>query len=165
MKQAKDEKGFRVELSLAPSSRKAAKISQLKGSLQVLAGGEKKTATVKKLKSLIGKQVEDPNLKAAGLEIKILDPEKQKGGFFSGGPNSLPMEIKGNLNALQEFEILDASGEDVSSGHMSSGSDNKKTYIYDLDQPLDDTIVVKVELMVGLETITVPFDLKDIELP
>lgn len=168
MRQEKGEDGFRMELKIAASSRKATKISRLKGQFQVLAGGEKKTVAVKKVKSHIGKKIEDPALKAAGLEVRIVDPKKKQGGAFDfgmGGGDSLPIEFKGDLNVLQEVEIVDAAGKSVTSGYMSTGSDDKKTYSYDLKKPLDDKMTVKIELMVGLKTITVPFDLKDIELP
>ncbi len=166
MRQEEDEKGFRLELSLGLPSRKAILISRLKGEFQVLAGGTEKTVTIKKPKNLIGKKVEDPVLEAAGLEARILDPKKKKGGWFSmGGENSLSIELKGDLKAVQKMDVIDAKGKSLTSGHMSMGDHKKKTYSYDLDKPLDDTTTLKIELLVGLKTITVPLDLKDLELP
>jgi hypothetical protein len=40
-----------------------------------------------------------------------------------------------------------------------------RTLQYALDKPLDDTMTVKMTIIVGLKTVTVPFDLKNIPLP
>lgn len=161
----KELKGFDVELVLQPSARKATKIAVLSGSFPVLAGGEAKTVKATGLKSMIGKSIEDPALKEAGLAARIIDPKKEKGFFGGVGDDMFAMELKGNLNAVQGFDVVDKSGESVSYGHSSMGEDEKKNYWFNLQKPLDDEFILQIDLMVGLKEMTVPFELKDLKLP
>jgi len=39
------------------------------------------------------------------------------------------------------------------------------TLTYDLKKPLDNSMVLKISFTVGQKPVTVPFDLRDIELP
>ena len=166
MDQEEGEAGFRILFRMGLSSRKATKISRFKGQFPVLAGGEKKTVAVKKVKSLMGKNIEDPVLTAAGLQVTVPDPKKDKDNFLSmGGPNSLPLKFQGDLKVLQKVDVKDAQGESVVGGHMATGMGKTKMFSYDLDKPLDDTMTVEIHLVVGPKTVVVPFDLKDVELP
>lgn len=170
MLQEEDEPGFRVELEMAPAARKAAKIKVLRGEFQVLAGGKEVKVTASKLPGMIGKSIEDPQLKAAGVEIRVLDPKKARGGLFGlggggGDGKSLPLELKGKIAAVQKIEILDEDGETATQGHMSSGSDEQQNRTYDLKRPLDDKMKLQIDLIIGQKTVKVPFDLKDIPLP
>jgi len=153
-------KGFDMELYLGIPSRKATQIKALRGEFQVMAGGEEKTVSVTKLKSLMGKSIEDPALKAAGLTIKVLDPEKQ-----GEGANTLALELKGNINAMKKGEILDAAGKSFSDGNFSMGSESEQTTTYSLSRPLDDAMMLKLHLVVGQKAVTVPVDLSDLALP
>lgn len=166
MLQKKGEKGFRVKLDLGVAARKAMKISLVKGEFQVLAGGKEATVTAKSLPGMKGKTITDPKLKEAGVEITVVDPKKAGGMFFGGsGPNSLALKMTGTLTAIQEVEVLDKAGKSATSGHMSSGSDNEQTVSYDLKQPLDDTMTLQIKLLIGQKAVTVPFEVKDVELP
>jgi len=171
MFQPKDQKGFYVELSLAPASRKATRIATLKGQFQVLVGGQEHTVTVSKLPGRLGKPIEDPTLKAAGLKVKLLDPKQRKASALGGllglspeGP-ALGLQIEGDLTALKEVEVVNAQGRDLVSATMSTGSQKSKTYTYSLKEPLTDKVTLKIHVYVGLKKTTVSFDLKDIELP
>ena len=48
---------------------------------------------------------------------------------------------------------------------MSSGSEKESNVTYELKQPLDDTMTLKVKLVIGQKTVNVPFELKDVALP
>jgi hypothetical protein len=162
-----DEPGFRLELELAPAARKATRISRLKGKIPVLAGGEAKTVKADKLKAMMGKTIEDPVLAKAGFKVRVLDPKKKEGsGFFSmGGENSVPIEVKGDLNAIKDMDIVDAKGESLVSSRSWSGSGDTRTYYLDLDKPASDAMTIKIDVVVGLKKLAVPFDFKDLELP
>jgi hypothetical protein len=160
----KKEPGFDMDIKLKVPARKAQKLPLVKGEFQIQAGGEEQVVEVKKPRSQRGKAVGDPVLEKAGLTVTVKDPTKQS-GFFSGGEDDLSLEFKGDLSALDEIEVLDAEGEDASSGHMSSGSDDTKTYVMSMDKPLSDDMTVKIHLVVGLKTVTVPFEFKDVPLP
>ncbi len=64
-----------VTLRLKNPSRKAAKISKLGGSLDLFLPSKDPQANVSvaNLKSKLGKPLEDPALKAAGIELTVLD--------------------------------------------------------------------------------------------
>jgi hypothetical protein len=166
MLQKKGEKGFRVKLELGSAARKAAKIRSVKGEFQVLADGKQAAATVKNIPALVGKSIEDPQLKQAGVQIKVVDPKKAGSGMLGGGDdNSLSLQITGAITAVQEVEVLDKAGKSVTQGSMSSGSEKESNVTYQLKQPLDDTMTLKVKLVIGQKTVKVPFELKDIALP
>ena len=166
MLQKQGEKGFRVKIELGPAARKAVKIRSVKGEFEVLAGGKEAAVTAKGLPAMIGKSIEDPQLKQAGVQIKLVDPKKAGAGFFgAGGPNSLSLQMTGTITNIQKVEILDQADKDVTQGNMSSGSDKESNVTYELKQPLDDTMTLKVKLLIGQKTVKVPFELKDIELP
>jgi hypothetical protein len=152
--------GFDLGLQLAASSRKATRVKSLKGEFQVLAGGEAKQLSITKLTGLVGKTLDDPALKAAGLEVKIVNPKDSK---FPGGAArpSLILEVSGNANALQKIAIVDAAGQSVSDESMTMMNTTHLT----LNKALDDTMKLQLSLNVGQKTVTVPFDAQNIELP
>jgi hypothetical protein len=154
-----DEKaeGFDVELELAVPARKATTIKSLKGEFHVLAGGEEKVVTFTKLKSMQGKPLTDPALKAAGIDATV--------GKSSGNDPALVVDYKGAADAITKVEILDAGGDSMSSGQFSSGSGDAQNVNYMLGKPLDDAMTLKLHLVVGQKTVAVPFELKDLKLP
>jgi hypothetical protein len=146
-----------VELELAVSARKATAIKSLKGELQVLAGGEEKVVTLTKLTSSSGKPLDDPVLKAAGLQVTPIKSERDD--------SALTLQFSGSDDGLKDVEIVDAAGKKINNSYLSSRINDQRTSQYDLDRPLDDKVVVKLHLVVGQRTVTVPFDLKDLKLP
>ena len=125
--------------------------------LEVLAGGEEKVVTLTKLKSMQGKPLADPVLKAAGINGKVTKP--------SGDDPALTVDYTGGTDAIKEVEILDAAGNSVSNGRFSTGFGGTQSVSYQLSKPLDDTMTMKMHLIVGQKTVKVPFELKDVKLP
>ena len=152
----KDSDAFDVEITLGLPARKATMIKSLKGEFHVLSGGEEKVVTLTKLKSMQGKPLEDPALKAAGINGKVAKASDDA---------SLAIDYKGGTDAIKEVEIVDAAGKRVSSGRFSSGFGDQQTVNYMLDKPLDDAMTMKVTLVVGQKSVPVPFELKDVKLP
>jgi hypothetical protein len=148
---------FDATIGLTLPPRKATAIKSLKGEFQVLAGGEEKVVTLTKLKSMQGKPLADPALKAAGITGTVAKA--------SGDDPALAIDYKGSTDAIKEVEILDASGKSVSSGRFSSGFGDQQTVNYMLNKPLDDAMTMKIHLIVGQKAVTVPFELKDVKLP
>jgi len=153
----KKSSAFDATIQLSLPARKATAIKSLKGEFEVLAGGEEKTVTLTKLKSMQGKPLDDPTLKAAGINGTVAKPQ--------GGDPALAIDYKGSTDAIKEVEILDASGASVSSGRFSSGFGDTQNVNYLLSKPLDDTMTMKMHLIVGQKTVKVPFELKDVKLP
>ena len=161
-KKQEEPKHFDLDVQLQPPPRKATRLKSLKGEVQVQAGGEKQTVTLTKIPSLYGQQVQDPALKAAGLTVTVVDPKAGQ-SFVSG--DSITIQVKGNSDVIQNADITNAAGDRISHGHFSTGFNNEKTIGYDLTQPLDDEVTMKLNLLVNQKTVTVPFELKDVELP
>jgi hypothetical protein len=159
--------GFDLDVNLPqPSARNAKMIRQVSGSVQVLVGGEKKVVKVRKLKSSLGKPVDDPVLKSAGVTIKLLDPGRSDLATMMGEKDkSVPVEISGNQDLIAKVRIVDAADEDHSQMSMKSGEDAKSTVMYFLDKSLDDDLTLEIELWPGQKTVTLPIELKDVKLP
>ena len=153
----KKSSAFDATINLSLPARKATTIKSLKGEFEVLAGGEEKVVTLTKLKSMQGKPLSDPTLKAAGINGKVTKAQ--------GDDPALAIDYKGSTDAIKEVEILDATGASVSSGRFSSGFGDTQNVNYMLSKPLDDTMTMKIQLVVGQKTLKVPFELKDVKLP
>ncbi len=148
----------KIDLRLEVPARNATKIARLKGSFQVKAGGQEKVVSVPKVKALLGQSLKDPALAAAKLQIKLA-----KAGEPGGEP-TLTMEVTGPIAAIQNADVLDAKGAKVNNGYSKSGGETT-TYALTLERPLDDTMTLKLSLIVGQKIVDVPLDLKDIPLP
>jgi hypothetical protein len=148
---------FDVTLRLGVPARNATAIASLKGEFAVLAGGEEKVVSLTKLKSMQGKPLDDPALKAAGVSGTFAKP--------AGNDPAVAVEYKGGTDAIKEVEIVDAAGNSVSSGRFSTGFGGVQSVNYLLSKPLDDTMTMKLHLIVGQKAVTVPFELKDVKLP
>jgi len=166
--------GFDVDLKLpTPSVRNAKSIKVIAGSLEVLVGGEKKVVQVKPLKANIGKTIDDPALKSLGVGFTLIDPTKRSaknsiaGALLGGGKpdKSVSAEITGNIDALADVRIVDASGKKLSRSSMWQDDPGKRSITYDLEAPLPDDAVLEIEAWPGQKTVVVPFEIKDIKLP
>lgn len=162
----KKPKGLPIDIRLEPASRKATKIVSIKGTAQVMAGGQAKVVSIGKLTTMFGKAVTDPALTAAGVKVTVLDPKKAKAGLNFGGGDEpgITLEITGPEDAIEKMEVLDG-GKNVSNGSSSFGMNDKRTTTLSLEKPLNDAMTVKLHLMVGQKLVDVPIDLKDIPLP
>lgn len=161
-KKEKDKAEFPLTLEFKVSPRKATKIAALKGEFQVLAGGTEKIIEVRKPADMLGKAIDDPALKDAKLDITIVKPKK--GGMF-GGDDGITLSFKGNADSIKDVEWLDGENESRSMGSMTTREGETVTTNYMLNGKPADVAVLKIHVMVGQKKVTVPFDLKDIELP
>lgn len=161
----KDESGFRMKMRLKSAARKASTI-QVKGEFQVLAGGRPLTVTVKNVSSQTGKQLDDPQLKEAGVQVKVLEPTSEADTSVAGVRlKGLPLEIKGAVWAVRKVELLDKTGKNLIEGQFTQHLKDEQKVTYQLLRPLDDTMTLKMQLLAGQRMVKVPFELKDVELP
>ncbi|HYO09519.1 MAG TPA: hypothetical protein VER17_11150 [Tepidisphaeraceae bacterium] len=150
---------FTVDVKLALPPRGATRIARLRGSFQVLGGGEEKVIAIDKLKSRAGRPVDDPVLSAAGLKLEITQPDP-------GRPAEVGLHFSGHLDALgEDVQFADAQGKDVKTRHVGVTGAEGRTATYNLGRELDDPVVVRVPVLVGQRVETVPFDVKDVQLP
>jgi len=157
------EGGFAVELRLAETPRAATKIARLSGSLKVLSGGKTAEVVVKDARSLAGKAVDDATLTAAGLKVTVV---QTKTGIMMDPKKSICYRLSGNEGALLDAELVDASGGPVkgSSGSFRRG-DGPRTHVLSAREKLPEKAGLKLKVLVGAETATVPIALTDVPLP
>jgi hypothetical protein len=165
--------GFDVEIKLStPSARAAKSIKVIRGEIQVLVGGEKKVVEVKNFKSVYGKVLADPSLKAVGVNFTLLDPAKPSNeratfGARENDGKSVPVMMSGNLDAVSEVRFVNKAGEQINQGWMGQNDPTSKhrTLTYDLSEPLSDDVTLQIEVWPGQKTLTVPFELENVKLP
>lgn len=154
---------FPFELSLDNSEREATKIVRLRGQFTALVGGQPKVVSFSRLKSRIGTTLHDPTLRAAGLQIKVLPPEKPNKGALPT-PRSFRLQVQGNRHSFDPnkgfvgVEIVDAAGRNV----MDSGVGTER---YTLTSVPDNTMTIRFHLLLNQKHTTILFDLHDIPLP
>jgi hypothetical protein len=146
-----------VELNLAPAKRSATKIVRLRGSLSLAEQGTIQT-------------VELATLKGAGKKTLAMpaDAHLEVTATVAAGEEvrSIGIEITGDENALESIEVVDASGQEVSSGLSSwsfNGGPAHKSI--SLKKPLDNSMKLVAKVALNRKISKVPFDLKDIALP
>lgn len=157
--------GFDVPLHLTEPLRKAMRITILRGSFQVVAGGTLHTVAIDPMK-FMGKQIQSPVLSKAGLRIKVLK-SMPTGGFMPGQDNqSLVLAISGNATALGKVKIVSAAGHSIFAGFSSSMNQHAvKMVSYQLKRPLKAGDRAKLMVATGQKTISVPFKFRNIKLP
>ncbi len=150
--------GFAVELKLKPAARKAAKISTLKGSFVLLSGGKVVNVTIADVIAHTGKEVKDAALAEAGVKLKISSQTK--------GGKVVAYTIEGNTDIVVGAELVDAAGKVVRSfgGWQRSGK-GPKVYNRRSQGKMPEKAGLKLTILKGAKTVTVPIDLKDIPLP
>lgn len=150
----KIENGFAFDIRMGLAKREAAKIAQLQGSISVISGGKSTSVVISDPASLAGKEVLAPELKAAGVTLKI----KSVKDIF------VMYTMTDGAEAVKAIELVDADGKTVPTCTNSYMMDGSKEYTLQANKmPAKPSL--KVTLVTGSTTTTVPFDLKDIPLP
>jgi hypothetical protein len=153
-------KAFYAQVNLRMSARQAQRIASLKGEVRVSVGGGEKPAvvTVPAVKALGGKKVEHPDLARAGLTLQVAEqgPQEQL---------ELALMISGEVPRDSDVSVVGADGKSVSTGCSGSSGKNAIQQLMKLQRPLNDTDRLRITLPLGQKKVTIPFDLKDIELP
>lgn len=153
---------FDIQLHLQNPPRGAKSLASIKGSFQILTGGKEQIITVKQLKSHRGQLIADPTLQAAHLTAKLAidnDPST------NDDASTLPLQLTGQLDEVSAVEINDGTDTPPVQGESSNSEGDTRRVGYILTKPLDDTMVLRLHLVTGQQTVTVPIELKGIELP
>ena len=154
-----------IEIGLALPPRKAIRIARLRGELTLMRGGEIREITIANLPDLLGKSIDDPALTAAGLEVSIMHVGQNPA---DEDKSTLKLKLKGHPVAFSKAEVSDADGKSASSGSEQRAprlADTELEMSFQLKEPLNNAMVLKLYVIVGQEAVRVPFDLKDIALP
>lgn len=164
---------FQVKLEFGNPPRSAKSVKTLSGSIELLIPKQDPasiiTASVAKD---AGKPIENPVLKAAGVEFTLRAPgaaAKKTSAFNLGGgsgENDLGYEIKDPKNKVASVEFFDAGGKKLeSNGRMSSGFNDSKTVTISFNAKPPADAVAKIYVVTDKSVVTVPLDLKDVPLP
>jgi hypothetical protein len=124
---------------------------------------------------MAGKTLTDPVLKQAGVTVKVLDSKAAAAansmpqgmpmmGNMGGGP-AVSVQISGSASAIESMDVVDSAGQSVSAGSFDMTMDNVTTKTIQLSKPLSAAMSLKLGVSVGQKAITVPFELKGIDLP
>jgi len=148
--------GVRVAIELKHPAGKITKIAAIEGSIKLKTGGTRKTIERSGLAGKAGTVIDDPALKAAGIEQLRLGEITAK---------KLSLEIRGNDEAIDSIQIVDAAGEKLNNvkGRSSSG----KQVQYDLfcDEKLPADAALKITLLINTRELDVPFRFQDLAVP
>jgi len=151
---------IRFDLHLELSSREAKKIELIKGSVK-LKTGETTDVIIDSMKSKEGSAINNKILQGCGVAIKINpDPNGEEGA------KSVSFEAQGNLNNILAINLLDATGfklDIISRG--SHGSDERRSYTLETDTVLGEDAKIALTMVTRQQTITIPFEFKDVPLP
>jgi hypothetical protein len=156
--------GFRVEVRLAAPSRDATVLRSLKGEFQMITGGDWRDVVVKNPEALIGKKLDHPALSEAGVVISVAKPAKIT-GIGASMDQIVGLTISGNRDVVDSIVLLNGGGKQISKGWYSSSERGVDSLGIIANEALDANTAVKITLNVGQQTVTVPFELKDVKLP
>lgn len=150
--------GVTAKINFGKIPDKITKLSSLKGSVQVMAGGTEKVVDVTDLLKQRTGTLNDPALKSAGISIKFTREGK-------GEDMNVGVEVEGeNADAFMGLELVDRQGEPVEGG-SSSGTMNgvKQIQKYASEEALKDA-TLKLRFRDGGKKVEIPFDLSDVEV-
>lgn len=131
----------------------------LRGKVLFLRGGEPRTVELSRAKSQSGKPLDNLILRRAGVEL-TLQP-----AYAKDPDRLLTLGLRGDPYAVRSVRVLGSDGTVVGQ------SDDQVFPVYNgmrflpIHKPLDDTMRVEIEVLVGQKPFEVPFDLRDIPLP
>jgi hypothetical protein len=148
----------RVELNAAP---RAAKTFTLKGTVELLVGGEPTNVDFADVLSKEDNEaLKDDAFTAAGLKVTVL---KEKGGSTG---RSVRYAVEGNNSIVKEINVVDADGKVLPVGHTwyptgTGGTSHVRTS----SQQLPKDAKLRVTIYKGAKTVKVPFAFDGVELP
>jgi len=164
---------FQVKLEFGNPPRSAKAIQNLTGTIELLMPEKDPAAVITaSVAKDGGKPLENPALKAAGVQFSLRKPgkeqKKEDGPFGIGGlgENDLGYQITDPNKKVASVEFFDAAGKKLeSNGRMSSGFGGTQTVTITFrDKPPADAIA-KIYVVTDKSVVTVPLALKNVVLP
>ena len=155
--------GLAVEFK-STAARPVRKISELRGSLSLQAGGEFEIVSIKELlkKSNTGESIDDPALKALGITVKA-KYIKNAGPQFAGG-ESLSVEVHWKRNAVVACEVYDEDGQPLPKGSWSVSNSASTNWWRSFKAPVPPNAELHLTVQKNSRKIRVPFAFKNMEV-
>lgn len=155
---------IRIEMMMAAPSRQATKLTKLQGSVKLLVGLPVEVI-VDAPADKLNKEIEDPALKAAGIKVMLMS-FNPKGGAGLGVYARL--RVIGKEWAIVRMEAIDPDGKVRSNGGGGgAGVGVVPSITYEIygEAPLPEGSKLRLTVLKDMKQITVPIELKDVELP
>lgn len=149
---------IKVDIPLSPAPRSATKIATMTGTLK-LNQVQAKDVIVADLDKLVGKNVADKTLAAAGITVKISKFQRRKGS------GEVELKVTDPNKMLQDADLVDANGKKLSNFSSSFGFNNTKTISMGAGDTLPADTRVKLSIKTGQKEVVVPFKITNLALP
>ncbi len=151
----------RPGISLKSPIRRATKIARIRGSVRIMAGGQRTTVDIPNLPALIGHAINHPVLKQAGLRIKLTTEGNEAADHSKSALTTFNLEVTGDMAQIRKVRVFEGK-DDVTAWNPNVG-DN--TWSISLHQPLTQTMVMRLDVVYGQKLIKIPVELNDVPLP
>lgn len=163
---------FEVKLEFGNPPRAAKAVKEITGSIELLIPSKDPAAVINaSLAKDAGKPLDNPALKAAGVEFTLKAPKKSEkkesgGSIFGSDENGISYEIKDPKSMVASVEVFDAGGKKLEpNGHMSGGFGGAKSVTISFSEKPPADATIKIYLVTEKSVISVPLALKNIALP
>jgi hypothetical protein len=149
-----------VEIILRAAPRSAKKF-KLKGTVEVLVGGEPTNIDIPDILAKEDKEVlKDEPFTAAGLKIIVVKGRRGKAG------HTVAYEVEGNNSIVKEINVVDGSGKLILTGNTwYSTRTGGQSHVRTSSQKLPKDAKLRVTIFKGAKISKLPFGFDNIELP
>jgi hypothetical protein len=175
------EGGVQVVVQFEPPAQAPTSIATAEGTIKLRLVDELKEVVVDAVKTLVGQEISNAELTAAGYQLK-LDEEKQMVGDTqvtswklswvnaTGDEAALSDLAQGGGAGLQRPVIVDAAGNEIAafSGHQSARFGTSVSFAWtmtlDADKPIPDDARLKLVINSKVSIVDVPFKVENVAL-
>lgn len=138
------------------------KLSLIKGEFQLATGGTRSIVKVENIASMINKKVQDKLLKKARIKVAVANPPSSNRGV------GIMFVVSGKRETMTSLRVLNEDGEafEEQTGTGKTTSNGIVDYeFYFAGGELPDGATLYIELVENPETIKVPFEFKNLDVP
>ncbi len=147
--------GVRVTFHFEPVQQPFTKVPSLAGGLKLLVAKERKKTVLDKVASRVGKTISDPDLRSAGLEIKLTKQDQ-----------SLSLQVvKGNPMAMGDAALIRESSETLDLPLLTHDPFTNAANIFLGEDKLKPNDALEITYYTELREIEVPFTFEDLAVP
>lgn len=126
---------------------------------------------IEKIQTKLNQTIQDPLLKAHGIELRVVDPRQAFPGVTEETElarlksSVVALEISGNTRKIRDFVLETPEGKEVLSRAGSFGAGRTLILSRRSEEPLPENVIAKVLIPVSPEVVPVSFRLEKVELP
>ena len=150
--------GVRVVLKFEHPNEELSRFETVKGEFKIKTGGSRQTIELADVFQTLDKNIDDPKLKALGLEVK---PNRDEGNVRIG--------LQGKLDSVVKVHLLDQRGNkpDGLLGTSWGGAGNAFSYNFQFenDASIPANLMFRIDVAEDLEELAIPFDLQKVDIP